>query len=462
MKRMFALLLALCLICGSYAGVAEESGGGLTVFEFPFVTLYIPTSQKYDEPEFDGELRSDVSAIVRGKAWLEYEWESNGSYGTRALQQSIIVIAQKYDKDILAEYGSIEAFAQREFRVNSIANIHGPQEAVCYIDSEGRTCYMTCLGNVTITISAKKQNNNEWSDDIWNEEMIKDVVIPIFCNAQLPEGPAAETTDAAAPAAEAAEATAAAEVESAGTQELKIGNVTFQVPAELTASGLTDMDGLYHQELLGADYSGIMLVLDYEKKDLPLNVLKGADDQINNLYCCYYTLNALYGVVNEEAALYLCNAARHLDGSMPDGQKLVYYGNEQAGFAAHYYRNIGCLVMVLSQDESIDGARCCEIALSIAGSFRIDGVTEEQMAADAEAARIAAEEAAAKAAAQKYIVITGGSANIRAKADGKSSKITTAYKGDTFPMLGQEGTWYKIEVNGQTGYVAQGLCKIKE
>lgn len=66
------------------------------------------------------------------------------------------------------------------------------------------------------------------------------------------------------------------------------------------------------------------------------------------------------------------------------------------------------------------------------------------------------------AAVQQYIVITNGTANIRAKADSKSDRITTAKKGDTFLLLGEEGTWYKIEINGQTAYVSQGLCEIRE
>ena len=452
MKRMFALLLALCLMCGSWAGAAAESGGGLTVFEFPFITLYMPILEGYEEEyEFNGRLRSDVFATVSGKVKLRYDWESGTSYGAEIKQQNIQVYARKYDKDILAEYGSIAAFANWESGVKSYGSIYmgDGREAICYTDINGYTCYKTCLGNVSLTIEVEKKNSSQWSDDIWNEEMINDVVIPIFCNAQLPEGPAAETTDAAA------------EVESAGTQELKIGNVTFQVPAELTAQELNNAMGLYLQQFVGADYVVQMLVFDYEEADASLQILKGADDQINNLFWCYRVFSALIGEDEEDIALFLCNNASRCEIE-PYGQELLYYGAGELGLAAHYYRNMGCLVMVLSQDESIDGARCCEIALTIASTFRIDGVTEEEMAADAEAARIAAEEAAARAAAQKYIVIKNGTANIRTGPSSDYDRITTAKKGDVFPLMGEEGTWYMIEVNGQTAYVSKGLCEIKE
>lgn len=77
--------------------------------------------------------------------------------------------------------------------------------------------------------------------------------------------------------------------------------------------------------------------------------------------------------------------------------------------------------------------------------------------ADAEAARIAAEQAAA----QKYVVITNSSANIRSGPDGSAAKIITARQGDTFPLIREEGNWYVIDVNGQTGYVTKSLSAIQ-
>lgn len=246
--------------------------------------------------------------------------------------------------------------------------------------------------------------------------------------------------------------------EAAETQEAKIGNVTFQIPAELTAQELSSSDALYFQQFVGADYAVQMMVFDYEKADVSLQVLKGADDQINNLFWCYRIFSTLIGEDEDETALFLCNNASYLEGTMPDGQALVYFGTDTLSLAAHYYRNMGCMVMVLAQDENMDGARCHEIALSIAGSFRIDGVTEEQMAADAEAARIAAEQAAM----QKYVVITNSSANIRSGPGGDYDKVTTARQGDTFPLIGEDGNWYIIDVNGQTGYVTKSLSAIQE
>ncbi|MBE5787122.1 MAG: SH3 domain-containing protein, partial [Clostridiales bacterium] len=101
-------------------------------------------------------------------------------------------------------------------------------------------------------------------------------------------------------------------------------------------------------------------------------------------------------------------------------------------------------------------------------SFRVDGMTAEEMAeykAQAEAELAAAEEEAARKAAEeaarKKVYIVNAGANIRSGPDSSYSKIHYAYKGDSFPLLGEEGNWYKIDVNGQTGYVSKGLCEVR-
>lgn len=63
--------------------------------------------------------------------------------------------------------------------------------------------------------------------------------------------------------------------------------------------------------------------------------------------------------------------------------------------------------------------------------------------------------------AEKQVIITNSSANIRSGPDGSAAKLTTARQGDTFPLLGEEGNWYKIDVNGQTGYVTKNLSKVQ-
>ncbi len=250
--------------------------------------------------------------------------------------------------------------------------------------------------------------------------------------------------------------------EESETTEVMLGKVHFEIPAELTAHELIDLDEkTYLQFFTGTDYDVDIFVLDYEKAGLPIKVLTVDDPQLNNLFWCYRLFSTLIGEGEESTALRLCEIANRVEDTMPDGQALVYWGAQNMGIAAHYYRDQGCMVLITSSNENIDSARCCEIALTVASSFRIEGVTEAEMAADAEAARIAAEEAAAKAAAQKYVVITNSSANIRSGPNAEAKKITTGRKDDTFPLIGEDGNWFIIDVNGQTGYVTKSLSAIQ-
>lgn len=61
----------------------------------------------------------------------------------------------------------------------------------------------------------------------------------------------------------------------------------------------------------------------------------------------------------------------------------------------------------------------------------------------------------------QYVIITNSSANIRSGPDGSAAKLITAKQGDTFPLIGEDGNWYIIDVNGQTGYVTKSLSAIQ-
>ena len=51
-------------------------------------------------------------------------------------------------------------------------------------------------------------------------------------------------------------------------------------------------------------------------------------------------------------------------------------------------------------------------------------------------------------------VSVGGSyLNMRASADASSKRLDKLYDGTRIAVLGEESGWYKIEYNGQTGYV---------
>lgn len=233
-------------------------------------------------------------------------------------------------------------------------------------------------------------------------------------------------------------------------QNVKVGNMTFEIPAEVAVED--------HGELTIAtatcdNYNLYIYAIDWSIASFDLYATD-YDEQINN----FIWLNAMFfGDAQMAVDILNASACKRGDVNLLDGQDAVYFGADGLGLLTHYYRDAGFLIVVEGTNKYATGTRAMETAIDIARSFRIDGVTEEQMAADAEAARIAAEQAAM----QKYVVITNSSANIRSGPGGDYDKVTTARQGDTFPLIGEDGNWYIIDVNGRTGYVTKGLSKIK-
>ena len=69
--------------------------------------------------------------------------------------------------------------------------------------------------------------------------------------------------------------------------------------------------------------------------------------------------------------------------------------------------------------------------------------------------------AATNTPAPKMVVITSDSAKIRTEASISAGLVKTAYKGESFTLLGESGDFYQISVNGKTGYIHKGVCKIQ-
>ena len=51
--------------------------------------------------------------------------------------------------------------------------------------------------------------------------------------------------------------------------------------------------------------------------------------------------------------------------------------------------------------------------------------------------------------------VTASSLNIRSKASSESSIVTVAHQGDKVTIKGNSGSWYKVSINGKTGYAAK-------
>jgi len=226
-------------------------------------------------------------------------------------------------------------------------------------------------------------------------------------------------------------------------QPLQVGPAIFQVNPDQTWETAQQADHAWIGNLTGADYISSVFVFDYEKAELDPDLTTG-DDQFDNLFCL---MQIAFGV-DGDTALNYGNASSNLEDAMLNGDDILYVGLDTLAICTHYYRNIGFIITAISETGAVPAEELCENILNIATTFRLEGVSEEEMLADAAEPDIIG-----------YITITDG-ANIRTAPDGSATKIKTAYPGETYPLLGEEGTWYKILVDDEVAYVVKGLAKV--
>lgn len=109
---------------------------------------------------------------------------------------------------------------------------------------------------------------------------------------------------------------------------------------------------------------------------------------------------------------------------------------------------IGCFVSARSADQGEAYITMTLLLLNIT-------LTEESKLAPIR------EAAAEVAAAKRYVAITADSGKIRTEASISGGLIKTAYKGETFELIREEGDWYVVDVNGRTGYIHKGVAAIQ-
>lgn len=241
---------------------------------------------------------------------------------------------------------------------------------------------------------------------------------------------------------------------------VKVGKFSFELPEGVVENEDFRLveDGT---EIVVCDaeegYRLFLCSIDYKQLGIPLDDIEISDVALGLDYFHFcVALGIFRGKNSDDEISEMLDEVKSLKAPLEKyGESYLAILENSEFTITHYYNGAGFAIvgswLTTDAKESAFYA-----SAEIAQSFWFHGVSEEQMAADAEAVRIEED------AAQQYIVITNSSANIRSGPGSEYGKVTTASKGDTFPMLGKEDTWYKIEVSGQIGYVAQGLCKIKE
>lgn len=250
---------------------------------------------------------------------------------------------------------------------------------------------------------------------------------------------------------------AAKETVSVSKQPLTIGRASFEVDADLEIVQMGD----YQWMLMNDQYAVVFYYYEYGEDNIDFT---DGDMQIDNCFFINYMATD-----DQQTALKTCYLAQRKDIGMPGGDDVLCFAINGIAMLCHYYPNMGFMMMAQCQDGSLSDDELMAIVEEIALSFRVDGMTAEEMdeykaqkegelaAAIAEAERIAAEEAAR----QRVYITAANGANIRSGPDASHSRVAYGSQGDSFPFLGEENGWYKIDVNGQTGYVSKGLGEVK-
>lgn len=217
---------------------------------------------------------------------------------------------------------------------------------------------------------------------------------------------------------------------------VQIGKASFLLPEDLMI--------LYQDDtgLMGTSPDYDLWIMWYDWAELPLADLEAytkGDVQTDHLYAMYLAQTG-----DARTAKQAADMAVAADIGMLDGNPVMYVVQEDMVLCAHYYRHSGFLVRVMPLNAG-DETRWMDLCRDIALSFRLEGVSEEQMTADQ----------------VNWVVVTADTARIRHKPDISAWELKLARKGDKFELVRQEGAWYVVKVDGRQGYIHSGVTEIR-
>ncbi|MBQ4074865.1 MAG: SH3 domain-containing protein [Clostridia bacterium] len=444
MKKWIAMVLALCMLCGivnvTYAEASKFQTISTSVLDFD-----IPAGVEYEiiDP-------SDDRFVI--------EWVCEGAYG----------IAITVDTNN-AEYYWYQDNPQMAFCKEGFSYFSLPMTDCQYLDNWNMPNHQPVIAVADRGASFRDDYafyhhygpfGIQVAVNFWDKQPMEaaiEMAKPILQSVRKP-GESRPVN------AENAKQDTSAPV---GKQSLTIGRASFELDADLE---IAQVDG-HRWMLMNDQYAVVFYYYEYGEDDIDFT---DGDMQIDN---CFFINSMATG--DQQTALNVCNLVQRTDIGMPGGDDVLYIAIDGMVMLCHYYPNMGFMMMAQCQDGSLSDDKLLAIVEEIALSFQVDGMTAEEMAeykaqAEAELAAIfatsvqapdteaAAEETPAEEdTAQKYVVITNSSANIRSGPDAGTAKVKTGLKGDRFPLLGEENNWYKIDVDGKTAYVSKGLTTVE-
>ena len=254
-------------------------------------------------------------------------------------------------------------------------------------------------------------------------------------------------------------------------QEVKIGSVTFQIPAEQEVVNMRETTATYD-----GPFGTIHLVAWTIEDDMIESLMKACEEvgeeltyhkavvEVGEMFGGGFDPTHAVAGLAEEEQIGMLNGIPVMSTKWGFMQPVAFY--------AQAYRGMYYSVFVTS--ESLDKKMLEETAKMIMLTIRLDDVSEEDMIADHMSATEEMEAAAPEAdvtaddqadsqsdAQADYVIITADSGKIRTEASISGGLIKTAYKGETYELIEKSGDWYVIKVDGRTGYLHSGVAKIQ-
>lgn len=455
MRRLVAVLLALCLMCGVCVMAEAEEIPTLT-YETEHYAYDLPAnwSLMKEDTWDDGPIAFSHTVWDVSEPIIYWVDEASG-YGFEYFLGYPDIYINHMDGEWLSWDSGLSSLKEYDQHMGSPFSHYGiPLHEksmsggikMAYGSANGRVAYLWCNGSLTASFTAV--HDNQWDAEGISDAQIEDdlynrIILPFFQSIR-PVGTEKAASPAAAPIQDVA-------VE--GKQVFRIGDATFQVEPDLVVENQSEMA----IRAANARYEMVLEYIDWVGNDIDINVT--GDNQYDHLVF-YWLLNGS----NVQEAMSIAGLASDMACDMPDGDIVKLIINEAGVMFTHYFDGKG-VVMLLMPKDSEAADELIMIGVEVMKSFRVDGITEEDMRATAEAAAAARAEAeaqaAVEAAAQKYVVITADSGKIRTEASISGGLIKTAYKGESFVLIKEITDWFVVDVNGRTGYIHKGVAAIQ-
>lgn len=406
MKKLMAILLMLCLLGSMGMAAAEEKkqtvSTALAEFDLPENAMYGVTYQQGSEAGILvdlGDLRMDIHLDVSGAQGKSQQAAFDEQFSYHVSNQQLI--SCQFTDWGLSDGEAVLGAASDTYGVYT----HNYQWAVMDIRVEGEKFDAAAAANA---------------------------VKPIFASLRKPAGNVPQAV-------------------------YSNSLITVKLSQPATVSCAEDVLMLAEN----GEYQVMLVSLPYasEADYVYVEDLTVSSFQYNNLAAL---LQAAYGRSDADLLLGKLTNLKEEDIGMPNGQIVVHgFFDEENKMAvcAQQYHGVGYVIVVSSITRS--GEEAMAFADQVAKELRFNMVSDELLAENAKKI-IAEREEAAKLGRRIVKITNAGGANIRSGPGAQYDRIQFAQKNETFTLLGERNNWYRIDVDGQVGYIATGVCRVQQ